>query len=80
MNVTKDLHAELQNDTYDELIVKRQAIIQTLLDFEAEFADGFGAFEMFEAPSPETIYQNHNEALITITKLINEKFNAMING
>ncbi len=78
--IPKEMYiADFRDYSYAELIKVRNSLLKDIADFEHEFNDGLSGDGMLTSPSPEVMYQMYNEYLIALTKLINKKFNALVN-
>lgn len=80
MMIAKEMYiADFRDYPYDELIKVRRGLLHDIAEFEHEFTDGLSGDGVLTSPSPEVMYQMYNEYLIELTKLINKRFNALVN-
>ena len=63
---------KLKDLSYEELITRRNQLIDDLHKFET---GNITDRERMKRPSPEVVYQHKNLYLIKVTKLLSEKFN-----
>jgi len=78
MMISPESYADTVKDrSYEELVRIRDRLIREIRRFEKKRTTEDWNIV---CPSPDVVYQMNNDYLIEITRLLNEKFNLMVNG